>query len=366
MPVVPETVLERDAELAQLRAAVAGAAVGDGALVLVTGAPGIGKTALLRAGREAAAGAGFAVLGATASELDRGFPFGVVHQLLDGVMAGADPERRARLLAGTARHAEAVLGDQGAGGLGEDPGYLALHGLYWLVANLAEERPLALVVDDLHWADPPSVRLLEYLGRRLEGLSLVVVATTRPNEPGADAALLAELAGGPSALVLRPGPLGADAAHALVAGALGHAPEPRSPGRAWTPPAATPCCCARWPARPSSTACAAPRTRRGAWPPSAPAAWRPSSSAGSTCSARRRPRSRARRSSSATATGSTSSARSPGCPPTTRPPPPTASSPPTCSPPGRGTSCIPSCARRSPRRWRRPSATACTRSPPAG
>ena len=27
------------------------------------------------------------------------------------------------------------------------------HGLYWLCANLAAERPLALIVDDAHWAD---------------------------------------------------------------------------------------------------------------------------------------------------------------------------------------------------------------------
>ncbi len=191
MPRVLESVLERDAELAQLADAVASARRAEGALVLVSGPPGIGKTALLRAARDAACAADFAVLGATAAELDRDFPFGVVHQLLDGVVLGADPARRERLLAGTARHAAAVLGPAADAALGEDPGHLALHGLYWLVANLAEERPLALLVDDLHWADPPSLRLLEYVGRRLEGLPVLVVATTRPDEPGAEAALLA-------------------------------------------------------------------------------------------------------------------------------------------------------------------------------
>ena len=45
-----------------------------------------------------------------------------------------------------------------------------LHGLYWLTANLAADRPVLLVIDDLHWSDPASASWLMYLSRRIEGL----------------------------------------------------------------------------------------------------------------------------------------------------------------------------------------------------
>ncbi len=194
-------------------------------MVLLEGVAGIGKTALLRAAREAAEGAGLTVLAGVASVLDRDFPFGLVHQLLDPELEGADAERRARLLAGAAGQAESVL-DPRAGAAEPAPTHAVLHGLYWLVANLAEERPLALLVDDLHWADRSSLRLLEFLGRRLQGLPLLVVGATRVGEPGADAELLAALAAGPAARVLRPAPLTSAGAGALLAQTLGEPPEP--------------------------------------------------------------------------------------------------------------------------------------------
>ena len=53
------------------------------------------------------------------------------------------------------------------------------HGLYWLTANLSAQRPLALVVDDVHWADIPSLKWLGYLARRLEGMPVVVLVAAR-------------------------------------------------------------------------------------------------------------------------------------------------------------------------------------------
>jgi predicted ATPase len=199
-------------------------ATATGNVVLVEAAAGLGKTALLRAARDLARDQGFTVLSAVAAELDRGFPFGLVHQLLDGVLAGASSERRERLLSGAAGRAARVLepGDQA----GAEPDFSVLHGLYWLVANLADEAPVALLVDDLHWGDRPSLRVLEYLGRRLEGVGVLLVATSRPDEPGADAEMLGALKAGPATTVLRPELLSADAAAVLLAGVLGREPEP--------------------------------------------------------------------------------------------------------------------------------------------
>ncbi|MDW5598489.1 AAA family ATPase, partial [Conexibacter stalactiti] len=219
------TLVERDQELAALAAAAQAAARGEGGVVLLEGVAGIGKTALLRGAREAAESAGLTVVAGVASALDRDFPFGLVHQLLDPLLAGGDGERRARLLSGAAAQAEPVLSPLGAGPAQPAPTHAVLHGLYWLVANLAEEGPLALLVDDLHWADVSSLRLLEFLGRRLQGLPVLLVGATRVGEPGADAELLAALAGGPATRVLRPAPLTADGAERLLAETLGGAPE---------------------------------------------------------------------------------------------------------------------------------------------
>jgi len=219
------TIVERDSELEALAAGARAAAAGEGSVLLLEGVAGIGKTALLRAARAQAEERGLTVLAGVASALDRDFPFGLVHQLLDPLVATADGERRARLLAGAAAQAETVL-DPRAGAVEPAPTHAVLHGLYWLLANLADEQPLALLVDDLHWADLSSLRFLEFLGRRLQGLPLLVVGATRVGEPGADADLLAAIAGGPAARVLRPAPLTADGAGALLADALGAAPEP--------------------------------------------------------------------------------------------------------------------------------------------
>jgi len=222
---VPVELYEREAELEELGRLAVGATRRDGALVLVEGPAGIGKTALLRAAREAARERGMTVLAATGSDLDRDFAFGLVHQLLDPVLAGAAPERRERLLGGAAAlAAPVVLGGEGAAAAA-DPAHAILHGLYWLVANLAEEEPVALVVDDLHWGDRASLRFLEFLARRLEGLPVLVLAASREREPGAEEDVLAALRTGPATHVLRPAPLSGAAVAQVLAQRLGSEPE---------------------------------------------------------------------------------------------------------------------------------------------
>src|SRR5688500_16138587 len=98
--------LEREAELAELQAAVEAACAGTGRLVFVEGPAGIGKTRLVHAVRERAEAAGMRVLAARGSELERDFAFGVVRQLFEPAVRAADE----RLLAGTARPAAAVFG----------------------------------------------------------------------------------------------------------------------------------------------------------------------------------------------------------------------------------------------------------------
>jgi DNA-binding CsgD family transcriptional regulator len=208
--------LERDRELAALDRLIDDAADGRGRVVLIEGPAGIGKSRLLAEAR-ARAGDRMTVLTARCSELERDFSFGAVRQLLEPVGS------RERLLAGAAAPAEAVLAAPGGAAEGS---FAILHGLYWAVLNLAEDRPVLLALDDLQWSDRPSLRFVTYLVRRLEGASVLVAATLRSTEPGTDPALIAEIAGDPLCEAVRPAPLGEGAVTELVTAQLGE-PDPR-------------------------------------------------------------------------------------------------------------------------------------------
>jgi hypothetical protein len=163
------------------------------------------------------------VLSARGSELEGEFAFRVVRQLFEAELVA--PDHREALLAGAAASATAVFGEPSAGAEGgEAASFASLHGLYWLVLGLAEERPLLLVVDDVHWCDRPSLLFLAYLARRLDSQPVLLLAGLRDAEPGTDPALLAEIAYGPAAAIVRPGPLSDEAVAAFVEERLGAAP----------------------------------------------------------------------------------------------------------------------------------------------
>ncbi|QKW23109.1 AAA family ATPase [Kitasatospora sp. NA04385] len=218
--------LERGREAAALDALVAAPVRGEGTAVLLEGVAGIGKSALLAYARARGRATGLRVLTARATELETSFAFGVVRQLLEPLLAGAAPEQRSALLAGPAVAAAAVLGsapDGGSQGAPAPPAigdFAALNGLLWLVANAAEERPLLLAVDDLHWCDPASLRWLAFLLPRLAELRVALVAAVRSDEGGDSRSLLNQVATDPALAVLRPRPLGPAATTEFLSRAL--------------------------------------------------------------------------------------------------------------------------------------------------
>ncbi|MDX6642766.1 MAG: hypothetical protein QOD76_728 [Solirubrobacteraceae bacterium] len=220
MPVRESSLLERGAELDQLQAALDDARTGAGRLVVIEGAAGIGKTRLLNAARETAERTDMQVLTARGTELEREFPFALVRQLFEPPMHAASSQRRAELLEGAARFAAPIVGVQSedaahGGDPAVDPSFATLSALYWLTSNLAEDRATLLAIDDVHWADRPTLRLLKFLLPRMEDLPVLVVLAARPSEPGA-AAELAELPADSAAHVLRPHALSLGAASELV------------------------------------------------------------------------------------------------------------------------------------------------------
>jgi DNA-binding CsgD family transcriptional regulator len=187
--VAGEELLERDDELGVLGTLVAQAARGDGRVGLIEGPPGIGKTRLVAEARRLAADAGMRCLSARGGPMERAFPFGVVRQLFEPVLA-TGPAQRREVFAGPAARVERLLSGEGEPTANGGGPFAVYHGLYWLTANLSAAGRLALLVDDLQWCDPPSLAAVEYLGRRLAGLPVLLVIASRPHEPGFDRSVL--------------------------------------------------------------------------------------------------------------------------------------------------------------------------------
>lgn len=167
--------IERSGALAPIEQALAEARAGAGNLAFVSGPAGVGKTVLVGEAVDLATSAGFTVLSGVGTELELGFPFGVVRQLYGRL--GADRSR-----SGERRAIAPLFGPADDRYADLDVSFQVLDGLYWLVADMAQRAPLLIYVDDSHWGDEPSLRHLVYLCRRLEGLRVVVLLAVRAGE----------------------------------------------------------------------------------------------------------------------------------------------------------------------------------------
>jgi DNA-binding CsgD family transcriptional regulator len=218
--------LERDEELVAIDVAIRAALAGDGTMVVIEGPAGIGKTSLLDAARRRASECGMTVIAGQGAILESDFGYGVVRQLFEPVIAAAPDSERHRLLEGAAALAKPVVAAQDVD-LGAPPGQQAAvaHGLYWLTANIAEHSPVMISVDDVHWADPPSLQFLAYLSRRLEGMTVLVLVVVRTGDPKVDESLVVELVSGPAVQIIRPTPLSMGGVGEVVQARLGSADE---------------------------------------------------------------------------------------------------------------------------------------------
>lgn len=177
----------------------------------------MGKTLLLEAVRALAADASVKVAWARASELEREFGFGVLRQLLEPLVTCPDGRLRNGLFDGAAALAVPLF--QCGPSPGEavvEPDYATLHGLYWLLAELTDEQPLAVCVDDVQWADPPSLRFLSFASRRIDNFAATIFATLRTGDVGTDPKLVSQLVTEPGVRTVRPRPLTGKAVEAMV------------------------------------------------------------------------------------------------------------------------------------------------------
>ncbi|MGD9527951.1 ATP-binding protein [Pseudonocardia sp.] len=216
---VTPPLLEREAETAALGELIDAVVARRGGVTLVAGEAGVGKSRLLATAAGAARSRGVRVLAVRGGELERELPYGVVRELLGPPLAASSAGQRARLLGGAAALAGPVLAPAPPAADRIAPS-AALHGLHWFTVELAASMPVLLVLDDAHWADPPSLRFLAYLAGRIDGLPAGLLVAARPDEHG-DPRAWERLATRPGATLLRPGPLGPAAVSSMVGDALG-------------------------------------------------------------------------------------------------------------------------------------------------
>ncbi|HEX3927977.1 MAG TPA: AAA family ATPase, partial [Gemmatimonadales bacterium] len=202
--------------------------------VLVRGDSGIGKTTLVDRFVTAAALEGASVARVQCYELERELPFGMigglVAHLLDLPGSSATPPAQlaelGRLVPKVGRRYPALPAPLPS--TGESARILFTEAVMALVAALAEEQPVVLVVDDMHLADVTSLAVLHLMLRRMENLPFMVLLTSSSGlgaaVPGAQRFIDPA---GPAALsVLRVGPLAESEAVELLDGQLAHGTDP--------------------------------------------------------------------------------------------------------------------------------------------
>lgn len=209
--------VERDAELMRLKGLLSSAIDGDGAVAIISGAVGSGKTALLETCSAQGGERACTTVTAVASVLEQGVPLAVLGQLLQGVgvPGGAELADRAGRIAGDLAGRPGLVGQ-------DDVLYHQFAGLAVdlcaAIVQLAETTPLVIGIDDLHHADPYSQHFVQYLARRVGSAPILLVVTEV--EP-ARSALQAELSRLRHCELVRLGPLSAHAVERLLTDRLG-------------------------------------------------------------------------------------------------------------------------------------------------
>ena len=186
MGVATAPLVGRAEELALLEGALAELTRGEWKAVELLGEPGIGKTRLLselatRAGRRDQL-----VLSGSASEVEGDLPFWVFVNALDDYLRGLDPRLLDLLDAGVRTQLGNVfpslssVADQNDAHQGER--YRTHRAVRELLERLTATRPLVLILDDVHWADPASVELLGSLLRQPPDAGVLIALAARPGQ----------------------------------------------------------------------------------------------------------------------------------------------------------------------------------------
>jgi DNA-binding SARP family transcriptional activator len=208
----PETPLfGRQAELGRLRQLLEKAIRGHGQIVTVVGEAGVGKTTLISSLAADALSLGCRVMIGHCHESDSILPFGPWVEACRSGEVSADEEILAALPAARRAGLTRLFPESGPASppSATDSALALFESVAHLVEQVAARQPLLLMLEDLHWADEMSLRLLGFVARRVPRWKALLVATAR-EEDLVDAAMarraLEELTRAPQAapVVLAP------------------------------------------------------------------------------------------------------------------------------------------------------------------
>ena len=182
--------LGRDGERALLESQLdlAGGGEGIGGTVAFVGEPGIGKSRLAREAAGLARTRGGVVLMGRATGAAAPSPY---EALADAVLGATTHEGFAMPEAGSVfRPAiEILVGGSGGPSAEQLPAVLVADSVLRVVAQVVQRGPGAVILEDLHWADPETLAVVDYLADRIRSVPAVLVVTARPERGGALALL---------------------------------------------------------------------------------------------------------------------------------------------------------------------------------
>jgi class 3 adenylate cyclase/tetratricopeptide (TPR) repeat protein len=182
----------RERELASLNEAWASARGGRATLALVAGEPGVGKTRLAAALAEQAAAGALVLYGRCDEEALR--PYQPIAEAFGGALERLSGSEVAAIVGDDAANLALVLPELRSripvwGGPTIDR-FVLFQAAAKLLARLAAERPVLVLVDDMHWADESSLALLRHALRGQPDARVLVVGTYRETDVGDNGSLL--------------------------------------------------------------------------------------------------------------------------------------------------------------------------------
>jgi len=197
--VLCEALVGREAEISLLEDALLAALRGDGGVVIVGGEAGMGKTRLVADLVDRARRRGCVVVSGACSEAELSLPYLPFLEAIGNHLAKTDVVALRERLGPAAEELAQLFPQMGRAAATSADAQQAKHRLFesilLLLHDAARASALLVVLEDLHWADPATRELLDYVTRRLRSTNVLILGTYRTDEMHRKHALLPTIEG---------------------------------------------------------------------------------------------------------------------------------------------------------------------------